>query len=187
MNLGDFMNKTGFTLIELLVVVLIIGILAGIALPQYKKAVEKSKAAQALITLKYMRERGQEFALLNNLQPNTDWWNFMPITNEKIGIELPSNWECEPDFDDDELCCSEDWCFENTGGNWGDGPHSATEPAARRRVKNSSFDDIVNPIDDNYWLYAIYYASDGRLYCYGSSQYCPIIGRERVTDSTWLM
>ena len=45
---GSPVSRSGFTLIELIVVVLIIGIMAGIAVPTYNQTVEQGRAQEAV-------------------------------------------------------------------------------------------------------------------------------------------
>ncbi len=59
-------NRSGFTLIELLVVVLIIGILAAIAVPQYQRAVWRSRAVQLQVAIKKTMDAEEEYHLANN-------------------------------------------------------------------------------------------------------------------------
>ena len=58
-------NYKGFTLLEMLVVVLIIGILAGIALPQYQGAVRKARVAEAKLTLRAIGDAADRYFLQN--------------------------------------------------------------------------------------------------------------------------
>ena len=88
------MNKKGFTLLELLVVVLIIGILAGIALPQYKKAVLRSKFATIKNKTRAIYDAEQRYYLANN-QYTTNW-NDLDITIKNVSadcnISLPDSY-----------------------------------------------------------------------------------------------
>ncbi len=66
--------KRAFTLIELLVVVLSIGILSAVALPQYQKAVDKTRMAQ-LMTLGAAVKTAQEEYYLANGEYTQNWDN----------------------------------------------------------------------------------------------------------------
>ncbi len=74
-------KNLGFTLIELLVVVLIIGILSAVALPQYEKAVEKSRITEALRTIKVIEQQIDLYLMQNGWPRRTyvDYKDFASI------------------------------------------------------------------------------------------------------------
>ena len=82
------MNR-GVTLIELLVVVLIIGILAAIALPQYTKAVERSRMSEAIQVLGDLATAQSIYYMQNNTFAN-GWTGTGSIADGDVTISNPS-------------------------------------------------------------------------------------------------
>ena len=64
-------NKKGFTLLELLIVVLIIGILAAVALPQYKKTVLKTRFATVKQNTRALYEAQQRYFMARGAYAST--------------------------------------------------------------------------------------------------------------------
>ena len=89
---NDSYNITarGFTLIELLVVVLIIGILAAVALPQYQKAVEKAKIAEAQQIAATLRPAIDAYVLANG----TNGGEFVGNGLNQLDIDVESVLDC---------------------------------------------------------------------------------------------
>ena len=76
-------SRLGFTLIELLVVVLIIGILASVALPQYQKAVMKARATE-IKTFIAAADKAINLYLLENGVPSSE----IAVPLSDLGIDF---------------------------------------------------------------------------------------------------
>ena len=93
-------NSRAFTLIELLVVVLIIGILAAVALPQYQKAVRKSKATQVDVIINTATKAVDAYLLENGLPQGVVYFTGK---NAVSTIDMPGD------------CSKDNYCYTDVG------------------------------------------------------------------------
>ena len=101
-------NRGAFTLIELLVVVLIIGILSAIALPQYQKAVAKTRYTQLVILGRSLLEAQKIYYLANgSYAPTFEELDMVPpgtLSTDKKTV-TGTNYQCYFNAPYNEFAC----------------------------------------------------------------------------------
>ncbi len=144
-------TRRGFTLIELLVVVLIIGILAAVAVPQYQKAVEKSRTTEAWTNLKAMEDTIQ-VAKLRGVEP-------VKLANEFFKLSEVSFVDANGNIPSGQTFSTRYYTYDvatyNTSAS---DPSATTFGATATRIGKDAMLSLVN----------------GEKHCWGS--FCPQLG-----------
>ena len=97
-----FKRQEGFTLVEILIVVVIIGILAGIAVPMYSNVQEKAKVAATQAELSGIKTALVLWEMEHGAPPEDDELDTF-ISNLGSDMESGGESDGEPDGEPDEL------------------------------------------------------------------------------------
>lgn len=109
-------NHKGFSLIELLVVVLIIGILAAVALPQYQLAKDKADFARYQSMVGSLRDAYDEYVLVHN--EGTRHFEDLNFSLPDSFHEFHSNSYFDCVADDLMWCCIRDFQYQGSTSYW---------------------------------------------------------------------
>ncbi|MDD5292483.1 MAG: prepilin-type N-terminal cleavage/methylation domain-containing protein [Candidatus Omnitrophica bacterium] len=98
---------TGFTLLELIVVVVIIGILVGLALPNYEKSMERARIAEAVTILKSIHGAQMRYAIENDAYTSTNLDISIPTIGKYFTFTVLFGSPTPPPDDDQTLALAQ--------------------------------------------------------------------------------